>query len=85
MINSPFVSRNPEVLRLAGEHDPAFVGDHDNLQVGQCACGTEKPQVVSRPMTTIGSGPSCANCGNITVLQGSCWLCQTCGNTTGCG
>lgn len=30
-------------------------------------------------------GPACANCGNITVLQGSCWLCQTCGNTTGCG
>lgn len=38
-----------------------------------------------KKFSNVGSGPSCANCGNITVLQGSCWLCQTCGTTTGCG
>lgn len=28
--------------------------------------------------------PPCQNCGSITVRNGSCYLCRTCGNTTGC-
>ena len=28
--------------------------------------------------------PACATCGDITVRNGSCYKCQTCGSTTGC-
>lgn len=31
------------------------------------------------------SGPPCSNCSNLTVRQGSCYLCTNCGTTTGCG
>lgn len=30
-------------------------------------------------------GPPCSNCGNLTVKAGSCYACQQCGTTTGCG
>jgi ribonucleoside-diphosphate reductase alpha chain len=29
-------------------------------------------------------GPPCTNCGAMTVRNGSCYLCQSCGTTTGC-
>jgi ribonucleoside-diphosphate reductase alpha chain len=28
--------------------------------------------------------PACARCGNITQRNGSCYLCSSCGTTTGC-
>jgi len=30
-------------------------------------------------------GAPCSACGNLTVRAGSCWVCSTCGTTTGCG
>ena len=30
-------------------------------------------------------GAPCSSCGNITTRAGSCWVCNTCGTTTGCG
>ena len=30
-------------------------------------------------------GAPCSSCGNITVRAGTCWVCNTCGTTTGCG
>lgn len=31
------------------------------------------------------SGPPCSGCGNLTVRAGTCWVCSSCGRTTGCG
>ena len=31
------------------------------------------------------NGDPCSKCGNVTVRAGSCWVCQACGTTTGCG
>jgi ribonucleoside-diphosphate reductase alpha chain len=30
------------------------------------------------------TAPLCANCGNITQRAGSCYVCTTCGSTSGC-
>jgi ribonucleoside-diphosphate reductase alpha chain len=30
-------------------------------------------------------GDPCKSCGNMTMRAGSCWVCSTCGTTTGCG
>ncbi len=34
--------------------------------------------------TDVGDAPACPNCGNITMRSGSCHVCLTCGETTGC-
>jgi ribonucleoside-diphosphate reductase alpha chain len=31
------------------------------------------------------SGPPCKACGSLTIRAGSCWCCNNCGSTTGCG
>lgn len=31
------------------------------------------------------SGPPCSNCSNLTVRAGTCFVCTSCGTTTGCG
>jgi len=30
-------------------------------------------------------GAPCSSCGNLTMRAGTCWVCSTCGTTTGCG
>ncbi|MCI0679397.1 MAG: hypothetical protein L0Z63_10205, partial [Actinobacteria bacterium] len=32
----------------------------------------------------IGDAPVCSNCGHMTIRNGSCYVCLTCGDTTGC-
>jgi ribonucleoside-diphosphate reductase alpha chain len=33
---------------------------------------------------TMGDAPVCSNCGHMTIRNGSCYVCLTCGDTTGC-
>jgi ribonucleoside-diphosphate reductase alpha chain len=46
----------------------------------------EKAELPSKPVEK-GSfhGPPCHSCGNLTARAGSCFVCLTCGTTTGCG
>jgi len=30
-------------------------------------------------------GPACMHCGGLTFRQGNCYICNGCGETTGCG
>ena len=32
----------------------------------------------------MGDAPACQGCGHMTVRNGSCYVCLTCGDTTGC-
>jgi ribonucleoside-diphosphate reductase alpha chain len=32
----------------------------------------------------MGDAPACSTCGHMTVRSGSCYVCLTCGDTTGC-
>lgn len=41
----------------------------------------EKANVIAG---TNGDAPACRVCGNITVRNGTCYMCQNCGTTTGC-
>ncbi|KKL98944.1 hypothetical protein LCGC14_1819340 [marine sediment metagenome] len=34
--------------------------------------------------TMSADGPPCGSCGNITRRNGACYLCESCGQTTGC-
>ncbi len=54
----------------------------------------QKPKSVLAPMTvdadvkklmgTSADAPACRNCGNITLRNGTCYMCPNCGTTTGC-
>ena len=32
----------------------------------------------------MGDAPVCSSCGHMTVRNGACYVCLTCGDTTGC-
>jgi len=62
--------------------------------------GTMPAPVVEKTMTAVaaaepavadvalrenmGDAPVCSNCGHMTIRNGSCYVCLTCGDTTGC-
>jgi ribonucleoside-diphosphate reductase alpha chain len=37
-----------------------------------------------RLLGTSGDAPACRQCGNITLRNGTCYMCPNCGTTTGC-
>lgn len=39
---------------------------------------------VKKLMGTSADAPACSNCGNITLRNGTCYMCPNCGTTTGC-
>lgn len=45
---------------------------------------TKEVEVKSSIIKTSYDGPPCVNCGNITSKNGSCFVCDQCGETTGC-
>ncbi len=49
---------------------------------------TPQPAAVSaetkKLMGTSADAPACSNCGNITLRNGTCYMCPNCGTTTGC-
>ncbi|HSW80776.1 MAG TPA: hypothetical protein VLG40_00105, partial [Candidatus Saccharimonas sp.] len=44
---------------------------------------TPKP-IAKAPVSSIASAPMCTVCGNITQKAGTCYVCTSCGSTTGC-
>jgi ribonucleoside-diphosphate reductase alpha chain len=50
------------------------------VQLQQAAPASTKPAAVKKDDTA----PICYNCGNQTQRSGSCYVCTSCGSTTGC-
>jgi ribonucleoside-diphosphate reductase alpha chain len=75
----------------------AFVDAPDSAPNGKVAVRvTEKVQVKEKVVAgsaalvdsalkeNMGDAPVCSNCGHMTIRNGSCYVCLTCGDTTGC-
>ena len=45
---------------------------------------TESVAFARKVMAQSGDGPVCSLCGHMTIRNGSCFICLTCGETTGC-
>ena len=44
-----------------------------------------EPAVANAALSeNMGDAPACSNCGHMTIRNGSCYVCLTCGDTTGC-
>lgn len=46
--------------------------------------GLENTTELKKLMGTSADAPACRNCGNITLRNGTCYMCPNCGTTTGC-
>jgi ribonucleoside-diphosphate reductase alpha chain len=81
------------------KHAAAFVDAPDSPANGKVAVQvTEKVQIEEKVTVVAGSAalvdsalkenmgdaPVCSNCGHMTIRNGSCYVCLTCGDTTGC-
>jgi len=71
--NSQFAisSSKPMVMAANGAHHA-----HGSL--------AEAKADVKKMMGTSADAPACSNCGNITLRNGTCYMCPNCGTTTGC-
>jgi len=58
------------VVSVAGHHQPGSMAQ--NLEDQKKLMGTSA------------DAPACSNCGNITLRNGTCYMCPNCGTTTGC-
>lgn len=45
---------------------------------------TQSSMDMKKAMGTSADAPACKNCGNITLRNGTCYMCPNCGTTTGC-
>ena len=52
--------------------------------VYSAAVESPKPTTANRPTKKDDTAPMCYNCGNQTQRAGSCYVCTSCGSTTGC-
>ncbi len=48
------------------------------------AATADKTADIKKMMGTSADAPVCRNCGNITLRNGTCYMCPNCGTTTGC-
>src|SRR5512135_896164 len=67
----------------ASEIPPASVDVREGISKEPESDTNMKPVEEMQPLKNLG-GPPCARCGSITQRNGSCYLCTSCGQTTGC-
>ncbi|HEU4321413.1 MAG TPA: vitamin B12-dependent ribonucleotide reductase [Acidimicrobiia bacterium] len=53
-------------------------------KIAVAAVGGESSIANAALSENMGDAPACSNCGHMTVRNGSCYVCLTCGDTTGC-
>jgi ribonucleoside-diphosphate reductase alpha chain len=75
-----------DVLKRAAE----FADSPDEVpvpvpeKVMAMTAGNEAATVDLALAENMGDAPVCSNCGHMTIRNGSCYVCLTCGDTTGC-
>jgi len=55
-----------------------------NMAPAPVAVNAQNSADIKKLMGTSADAPVCRNCGNITLRNGTCYMCPNCGTTTGC-
>jgi ribonucleoside-diphosphate reductase alpha chain len=55
-----------------------------SLAPAPVAMAAQNSADIKKLMGTSADAPACTNCGNITMRNGTCYMCPNCGTTTGC-
>jgi len=73
---------NVRVTALSARPEPASAGEltPKRVVVANGMTDAEKKQMLG----TSADAPICRACGNITLRNGTCYMCPNCGTTTGC-
>ncbi|HEX6221513.1 MAG TPA: vitamin B12-dependent ribonucleotide reductase [Acidimicrobiia bacterium] len=66
---------------LDGPDETVRAPDREKVSVAAVGGSGMADVVLSENM---GDAPACSNCGHMTIRNGSCYVCLTCGDTTGC-
>ena len=74
---------NQPVL-LSVEATPATVPESPKAEVKTQSVSEPKVVATRKANPGIGSSPMCSSCGNMTQRAGSCYVCTSCGATSGC-
>lgn len=64
--------------------DDSLKADAKTETPAQQMSAPAQPQVVKSSPLVDANAPLCSNCGNITQRSGSCYVCTSCGSTSGC-
>jgi len=87
---------DPEKQKKTQEADELQELSQVRVTAPPAAQQAQKPKPVTAPtpalasadvkklMGTSADAPACRNCGNITLRNGTCYMCPNCGTTTGC-
>lgn len=68
------------------DDDPINIDFHNlTLNINTGGDGSSLKTEVKVPAVAGVDGPPCDNCGTLTQRSGACYVCSSCGNTTGCG
>jgi ribonucleoside-diphosphate reductase alpha chain len=78
-------SSQPETARTEASTDDSFVSEVvpealDKQETVETTYRTARAEL----KVANAESPLCSNCGNVTQRAGSCYVCTTCGSTTGC-
>lgn len=63
---------------------PSAQKQKTNIAPKPVAVSANKTDDVKKMMGTSADAPVCRSCGNITLRNGTCYMCPNCGTTTGC-
>ncbi|HUG09204.1 MAG TPA: vitamin B12-dependent ribonucleotide reductase [Acidimicrobiia bacterium] len=74
--------RAPEREPVSPPRSEATLGEAPRSAGGETSASTAVADVALKE--NMGDAPACSNCGHMTIRNGSCYVCLTCGDTTGC-
>jgi len=73
-----------EAVKAAVEFLESPVQAPEREKVATAVVGDKASMVDIALSESMGDAPACSNCGHMTIRNGSCYVCLTCGDTTGC-
>ena len=77
-------SSNPGPSNRAASVATAKRGSQAAAAMSETIASTKSDLADMALAENMGDAPVCSNCGHMTVRNGSCYVCLTCGDTTGC-
>ena len=76
---------NPAPAPASNGHSPAPQASSNGAATATAVKTSTKTDTGDMALAeAMGDAPVCSNCGHMTVRNGSCYVCLTCGDTTGC-
>ena len=80
------IQRAAEFVESPNDTVPSLVPEKESATKALATVATGEQSAVADAALAgnMGDAPVCSNCGHMTIRNGSCYVCLTCGDTTGC-